>query len=192
MLVEKDKDYIMKFLLLIISIATIFLYLFREPKLKISSETRIMNTNTIVSPAYGKIYKIQNINGYLCISIILTIFDVHYQYAPCNGYINKMTYDRNGIFNIVYSDYDKTKLNEKMIYEIKTNNGTIYVYQIAGFFFRRIIPYVKEKQKVVQGDKLGLITFGSRVDICVPIRSFHLVVKEGQCVKGGNALGYYM
>jgi phosphatidylserine decarboxylase len=178
----------MKFLLLIISLSIVFLYLFREPELKKAS----LGTNTIISPAYGKIYKIQKINCHICISIILTIFDVHYQYVPCDGVIKNTTYDRNGTFNIVYSDYDKTKLNEKMIYEIKTGNGTVYVYQIAGFFFRRIIPYVKEKQKVAQGDKLGLITFGSRVDICVPIRSFHLVVKEGQCVKGGNALGYYM
>ena len=189
----------MKLLKIIILFLLIFLFLFREPILKKeylilpqkNNLNFVLNLNTVISPAYGKIYKIQKIKNQICISIILTILDVHYQYVPCNGIINKITYDRNGIFNIIFSDYNKSKFNEKIIYEIKTNNGIVYVYQIAGFFFRRIIPYVKNKQKVLQGDKLGLITFGSRVDICLPKKYCNILVKEGQYVNGGNVIGYY-
>jgi len=160
--------------------------LFREPPINISRYD-----NNIISPAYGKIYKIHTIDNHVCISIILTVFDVHFQYVPCDGFVNKITYDKNGIFNIVYSDYDKTRLNEKMIYEIKTRNGTVFVYQISGFFFRRILSFLKEKQKVEKGNKLGLITFGSRVDICLPLKNLTLTVSEGDYVHGGETIGFY-
>ena len=163
------------------------LFLFREPILTISSRD-----NIITSPAYGKIYKIQKKNNYIYISIILTIFDVHFQYVPCDGYVRKITYDNNGIFNIVLNDYRKSRYNEKMIYEIESKHGKIFVYQIAGFFFRRTISYINENTYVSKGDKLGLITFGSRVDICFPSTNFKLNIIENQSVKGGQELGYYL
>jgi phosphatidylserine decarboxylase len=149
------------------------------------------DNNIITSPSYGKIYKIQKKENYICISIILTIFDVHFQYVPCTGYVRKITYDNNGIFNIILNDYNKTRYNEKMIYEIESKNGKIFVYQIAGFFFRRIVPYLKENTYVSKGDKLGLITFGSRVDIFLPSKNFTLNITENQKIKGGQELGYY-
>lgn len=175
------------FILFLIVFLIIFLFLFREPLFIVSNR----DNNIITSPSYGKIYKIQKKENYICISIILTIFDVHFQYVPCNGYVRKITYDNNGIFNIILNDYNKTRYNEKIIYEIESKNGKIYVYQIAGFFFRRIVPYLKEKTYVSKGDKLGLITFGSRVDICLPSKNFTLNIAENQKIKGGQELGYY-
>jgi len=178
---------LIKSILVILVIVLLFLYLFREPQLNIS-----YSQNSIISPAYGKVYKIQKINNYICISIILTIFDVHFQYVPCNGYVNNITYDKSGIFNIVYSDYDKTRYNEKMIYEIKSKFGKVFVYQIAGYFFRRVIPYLKKNTYVNKGDKLGLITFGSRVDICLPSKNLNLLIHENQYIKGGDTIGLYI
>ena len=176
------KIFTVIFFIVIFSI----LFLFRKPLLNISDN----NNNIIISPAYGKIYKIQKKEKYICISIILTIFDVHYQYVPCNGYIRKIIYDNNGIFNIILNN-NKTRFNEKIIYEIESKNGKIFVYQIAGFFFRRIVTYVKENTYVSKGDNLGLIKFGSRVDICIPSKKFNLNIKENQKIKGGQILGYY-
>ena len=78
-----------------------------------------------------------------------------------------------------------------MIYEIESKNGKIFVYQIAGFFFRRIVSYLKENTYVNKGDNLGLITFGSRVDICLPSKKFNLNITKNQKIKGGQILGYY-
>lgn len=175
------------FIILILILCLIFLFLFREPIIKI-----LPRKNSVISPAYGKIYKIQQHQNYICISIILTIFDVHFQYVPYDGYISKIKYDNNGIFNIIFNDYIKTRYNEKMIYEINSKNGKIIVYQIAGYFFRRIVSCLKENTFVSKGDKLGLITFGSRVDICLPAKDLKLIIQENQEVKGGQDLGYYI
>lgn len=177
--------------IIIIIISSIFLFLFRNPSLNISSI--IMNDkNAIVSPAYGKIYKIQKKSQFICITIILTIFDVHYQYVPCDGQIAEIVYDRSGQFNIVeFGNYHKTHLNEKMMYKIITINGTILVYQIAGYYFRRIKKYINEKQYVKKGQLLGLITFGSRVDIHIPINNFRLCIKEKTYIRAGELIGRY-
>ena len=171
-------------LLILLSIALICFTL-RKPKLEF-----FYSNKHIISPAYGTINKILKSDTHICISIFLTIKDVHYQYIPYDGIITNIKHDYNGQFNIVYKDHEKSKDNEKVIYELTTDMGTIIIYQIAGKVFRRIYPFVKEEQEVFQGDTLGLISFGSRVDICIPImdKKINILVKEGQYVNGGDDL----
>lgn len=117
----------------------------------------------ISCPAQGKILQIKIFQQeYICISIFINWHNIHIQYAPCNGIIDYFT----GAFIL------KNNIpNEKKIYCIKTLKwDTIYLCQIAGRLTRQIISLVKAEETIKQGQPLGLIKFGSMVDIIIPCK----------------------
>ena len=182
-----------KFLILsiVLSILTIFIIsFFRDPERKI-----LEGKGIVVSPADGRVVKIQTVKDdtiyggdAVCISIFLSIFNVHVNRAPYEGVIKKVIYN-HGKFLAAFDD-KASLLNEQNSILIESQNGEkVLVKQIAGLIARRIVCWVKEGDRVERGMRYGLIRFGSRVDIFLPPNT-ELNVKVGDKIKGGiNIIG---
>jgi len=144
--------------------------------------------NTIISPADGKILKIVKHENMYHIAIFLNIHNIHVQYAPIEGQIISMKY-KPGKFNPAYL-FEKSQFNERMETILETNIGQIMVVQIAGLIARTIVPFKEIGDKLDQGEALGLIKFGSRVDIWLP-DIVELKMKEGDRIRVGDIVATY-
>jgi phosphatidylserine decarboxylase len=175
-------------LVLVLFVATFLIFFYRFPEERIASKT-----NVVYSPAYGKIMKItERPDNTTYVAIFLSPLDIHYQFFPVSGTVTKVDYDANGKFELAY-ELNKSNDNEKCIHVINNSYGDFTVYQIAGFLVRRIRPYDAVGQTATSGKCMGLIHFGSRVDIIIPQRHrFQLSVKEGDTVNGlDTVLGFF-
>ncbi len=161
-----------------LSILMIFIYFFY----RIPLNNPQINKQFIYAPSYGIIKNIEKTNDFLHIVIFIRLHDPHIQYIPYSGFLTKILY-KPGEFNPAYM-IKKGKYNEKMIYHINTYRGNIIVSQIAGVLARSIIPFGKEKTTVKQNEELGLIKFGSRCDIFIPLSNpLKILVKSGDYVQ---------
>tara|TARA_B100000586_G_C20033645_1_gene394407 strand:+ start:378 stop:1004 length:627 start_codon:yes stop_codon:yes gene_type:complete len=157
---------------------------FQRPNIKIKKDK-----SAIISPSFGRIQKIMKIDNKVYISIFLSIFDPHIQYVPYNGLLLSQIY-KKGTFRAAFL-WEKSTFNERMIHNFETRVGTISVVQIAGMIARTIIPFISARKDVKKGDEIGMIKFGSRVDIIVPIKGnedMKILVKQGQYVYGGETV----
>ena len=166
-------------------------YFFRDP------ERKIIEDNTyLVSPADGIISAIAEVNGpvelglenkkFTRVSIFMNIFDCHVNRSPSSGEIQDIFYKPGKFLN---ASLDKaSEENERNYFKIKDNktDNPIVVVQIAGLIARRIVTQVEKTQTVSQGQRLGMIRFGSRVDIYYSQRK--TMVKVGQNVIAGESL----
>jgi phosphatidylserine decarboxylase len=119
------------------------------------------------------------------VSIFMSVFDCHVNRSPASGRIERMVY-RKGLF--INADLDKaSEDNERNAFLIATANHRIAVVQIAGLIARRIVPFVSEGQAMAAGDRIGMIRFGSRVDVYLPEGATPLV-SEGQTAIAGETL----
>ena len=165
-------------------------YFFRDPE-RIS----ISDNNYFVSPADGIVSMITEIQGpielglentkYTRISIFMNVFNCHVNRSPVSGTIDEIFYKPGKFLN---ASLDKaSEENERNFYKINTtNNEEIIVVQIAGLIARRIVSDVSKSQKLAQGDRLGIIRFGSRVDLY--LKNKKILVKPGQNVIAGESL----
>jgi len=166
-------------------------YFFRDPERVV-----IQNDNYLVSPADGEIIKVEDVDGprelgleskrFKKISIFMNVFDCHVNRTPCTGKINEILYKPGKFFN---ASLDKaSEDNERNYFKIKdTNNNDIIVVQIAGLVARRIVCESFKDQDVKQGDRIGMIRFGSRVDVYY--ENYDPLVKVGQkAISGENLL----
>ena len=175
---------------IILTILTLFIiYFFRDPKRIIPVD------DMIISPADGLITYIGESNSLkesginlrlLKISIFLNIFNVHVNRVPTYGNVKKIIYI-SGKF--ISATLDKSSDdNERNIIVIEKNNSDlIIVTQIAGLIARRIVCNLKKNEEVLQGDRLGIIKFGSRVDLYLPLK-YKPLVALGQTVIGGETI----
>ncbi len=159
-------------------------YFFRDPERVIP-----IGDDILVSPADGLITNItetkEGKKTYIKVSIFLSIFNVHIQRLPITGEVTKVDYIEGKFIN---ATLDKASdENERLKITIKNGNNLIYVTQIAGLIARRIVNYVKPNENINQGERYGIIKFGSRVDIEFP-NSFKLLVNEGQQCIGGETI----
>jgi phosphatidylserine decarboxylase len=171
------------FIILLILLIFTF-YFFRDPERVVP-----LGDDILVSPADGLITNISETKEgkktYTKVSIFLSIFNVHIQRLPISGTIAKVDYIEGKFIN---ATLDKaSEENERLKITIKNSNNLIYVTQIAGLIARRIVNYVKSDQSVNQGERYGIIKFGSRVDIEFP-NNFKLLVNEGQQCIGGETI----
>jgi phosphatidylserine decarboxylase len=168
--------------------ATLFtLYFFRDPERKI-----VAMPGQIVSPADGKIISIDDVekNDFLTercrrVSIFLSVLDVHINRAPVGGTVEMVNYSP-GKFAIASTD-EASRSNESNEIGIGGEDIKVAVKQIAGAVARRIVCYCEPSQSVQAGDRIGLIRFGSRTELYVPL-DCEIYVKVGQRVKGGISL----
>jgi phosphatidylserine decarboxylase len=153
------------------------------------SNSNPINTqkNIIVSPCEGKILKIINENNVLFVSVFLNIHNVHIQYFPCDGTIIKKEY-KSGEFHPAYM-FEKSKYNEQLKTTLSTEYGQIQINQIAGLIARRIVSFHQTNDNVVKGEPLGMIKFGSRVDLGIHSNRIKtILIKEGELIKIGDAI----
>ena len=166
-------------------------YFFRDPE-----RIDIEDSNYFVSPADGRISSISEVKGpielgldnkqFTKVSIFMNVFDCHVNRSPLNGEIEEIFYKPGKFLN---ASLDKaSEENERNYFKIKSEetNENIVVVQIAGLIARRIVTQVQKSQKVKQGERLGMIRFGSRVDIYFSQRN--TMVKVGQNVIAGESL----
>ena len=159
-------------------------YFFRDPERVVP-----IGDDILVSPADGLITNItetkEGKKTYIKVSIFLSIFNVHIQRLPISGEVTKVDYIEGKFIN---ATLDKASdENERLKITIKNGNNLIFVTQIAGLIARRIVNYVKPNENINQGDRYGIIKFGSRVDIEFP-NNFKLLVSEGQQCIGGETI----
>ena len=177
--------FIYKPLFLIFLILLIFtFYFFRDPERVVP-----LGDDILVSPADGLITNIsEHKNGkksYTKVSIFLSVFNVHIQRLPLSGQITKIDYIEGKFIN---ATLDKaSEENERLRLTLKSGSNVIYITQIAGLIARRIICYLKTNERVNQGERYGIIKFGSRVDIEFP-NSYNLMVSIGQQCIGGETI----
>jgi phosphatidylserine decarboxylase len=119
------------------------------------------------------------------ISIFLAIWNVHVNRSPAAGVISKVDY-RPGKFLAAWDAKASTQ-NEQNIFTLATPQGNIEFKQIAGLIARRVVSWKKENESVRKGERIGLVRFGSRVDLWVPQGS-ELLVKMGDNVSGGSSI----
>ncbi len=139
-----------------------------------------------LSPADGLVVAVVPEDGRTRISIFLNIFDVHVNRSPISGIITDITY-KKGEF-LVASRPEATERNEQNVFTVRAKDGTTVVFsQITGLIARRIVCYKKQGDFVQAGDRVGLIKFGSRVDVYLG-PEWHIQVKPGMRVSGGTSV----
>jgi len=159
-------------------------YFFRDPERTIPSEPGV-----IVSPADGRVVEIvdealDSRMGHR-VSIFLSIWNVHVQRAPVAGRIASVVY-RPGRFYGAYRSA-ASRENEQNVICIDTPQGKVVFKQIAGAIARRVICWKQEGEEVALGERVGIIRFGSRVDIWLPMDG-EVIVRRGQKVQGGASI----
>jgi len=166
-------------------------WFFRNPERYFQEEEKVL-----ISPADGRIIKIEDVevNGTISgnfkkISIFMNVFNVHVNRAPYAGEIEAINYHEGKFFS---ANLDKASLdNERNEIMIRTEDGrSLWVVQIAGLIARRIVCWINVGNIVKKGERIGLIRFGSRVDVYLPPDS-RISVKLRDKVKAGETiLGY--
>lgn len=171
--------------------ASVFLFLalfvfsfFRNPDRVIPSDP-----GAIVAPGDGRVVVVQD-EDYLGkpgkrVSIFLAVWNVHVNRAPEAGRITKMEY-RPGKF-VAAMRANASAENEQNIFTLSTGAGELVFKQIAGLIARRVVSWKKVGDVVARGERIGLVRFGSRVDLWIPQRA-QILVKVGQHVRGGSSV----
>ena len=182
---------ISKILGLITILLTVWVYyFFRDP-----DRVSIQDDNFFVSPADGLISNITEVNGpielslenkkFTKVSIFMNVFNCHVNRTPVSANVEEILYKPGKFLN---ASLDKSsEENERNYYKLKTKDGDeIIIVQIAGIIARRIVCEIEVNQSIEQGDRIGMIRFGSRVDIYFNNRK--LLAKPGQIVVAGESL----
>lgn len=156
---------------------------FRDPRRHVPS-----NPELILSPADGRVVRIaaaDGAGGASCVSIFLSVFNVHVNRAPVAGRVTDIRYTP-GSFVPAFR-HKASELNEQNLITLATDRGEVAVKQIAGLIARRIRCWKRTGDPVAQGERIGFITFGSRVDLYLPVGA-ELKVTEGERVRGGTTV----
>ena len=176
------------FLLILITIW--IYYFFRDPE-----RVSINDNSYLVSPADGLVSKITEVSGptelglenekFTRVSIFMNVFNCHVNRIPTDGEVEEIFYKPGKFLN---ASLDKaSEENERCFYKLKTLDGDkIVIVQIAGLIARRIVTDIAKNQHLSQGDRIGMIRFGSRVDVY--FKGMNLLVKEGQNISAGESL----
>ena len=161
-------------------LALFCLYFFRDP------DRAIPVGDVAVSPADGKVIAIRPVEtGLTCLSIFLNVFDVHVNRSPIAGTVTGVRY-RKGRF-LVASREEASLQNEQNSITVVGEGTSIEFRQIAGLIARRVVCRVKPGDRVAKGERIGLIRFGSRVDVLFG-PEWTLQVTEGQRVSAGSSI----
>lgn len=165
-------------------LALFLMWFFRDPPRRVPIEP-----GAIVSPADGKVEDAEWIEtsagSRVRISIFLNVFDVHVNRVPVSGTVSLVEYREGAFLNALNAE--SAVHNEQTLITIDTDGYSVSFKQIAGVLARRIICNLREGDRVVRGQRMGLIKFGSRTDVLLPA-GVSLRVKAGDRVKGGSSV----
>jgi phosphatidylserine decarboxylase len=169
-------------------LALFFLWFFRDPERVVPD-----SAGAVVSPADGKITDVSFIlkQGVQCtrISIFLSVFDVHVNRSPLAGVVREVQYQKGKYLNAM--NPASADLNEQNAVTVEGDGQTVIFKQIAGLLARRIVFNKKVGDRVERGERVGLIKFGSRVDVLLD-GSAIMRIKVGDRVKGGASILAYL
>ena len=160
-------------------LAVFCLWFFRDP------ERAIPEGPVAVSPADGKVVVVRPEKGGTRISIFLNVFDVHVNRTPIAGSVTAVDY-RKGEF-LVASKEEASSQNEQNTLTVEGNGSRVVFSQIAGLIARRIVCFKRPGDKVAMGERIGLIKFGSRVDVAFG-PEWDIVVTPGMRVSAGSSV----
>jgi phosphatidylserine decarboxylase len=164
------------FLLLLSAFVAFF---FRNPRRTIPEDPRV-----IVSPADGRIVRVERVGNVTKLSIFLSIFNVHVNRSPISGRIEAMDY-KPGRFRAAFNHAASVE-NERNIIMLSQGSLKLVFTQIAGVIARRIVCWKRVGDSVEKGELVGLIRFGSRVDVLFPAGT-EVTVQIGDRVRGGSS-----
>ncbi|MBI5027066.1 MAG: phosphatidylserine decarboxylase family protein [Nitrospirae bacterium] len=176
-----------------LGLAVFMAFFFRDPERKIPE-----GDNIFVSPADGEVILIQNVYGdkipyllkggrgeFIEISIFMSPLNVHVNRAPCDGVVESVVHTP-GKFLSAFK-HEASLQNENIAMLLDTKHGKILVRQVAGFLARRAVCRVKEGDILQKGQRYGIIKFGSRLDVFLPIDT-EIKVKLGDKVRAGESI----
>ena len=160
------------------------LYFFRDPERRIPADP-----DAVVSPADGRVTVVtaeerEGRPGQR-ISIFLSVFDVHVNRAPVSGTIASLQYRRGSFHGALFERASAE--NEQNVIRMSTPRGEMEFKQIAGWIARRILFWRRRGETVGIGDRVGMIRFGSRVDVWLPAAA-EITVRPGDTVRGGSSI----
>src|SRR5260370_39392095 len=157
---------------------------FRDPERVIPAEPA-----AVVSPGDGRVVVVTEEENAgrtgKGVSIFLAVWNVHVNRSPATGTIPKME-ARPGTFRAAMRERASVE-NEQNVFTLSTDTGEMVFKQIAGLIARRVVSWKKVGERVARGERIGLVRFGSRVDVWVP-RTAEIVVRVGESVKGGSSV----
>lgn len=169
-------------------LALFFLWFFRDPERTIPHEA-----GAVVSPGDGKVTDVSTVTvgneKQTRVSIFLSVFDVHVNRSPITGIIRDVRYQR-GLF-LSAMNKASAEQNEQNIVTVEGDGHRVIFKQIAGLLARRIVFYPQAGDRLERGQRVGLIKFGSRVDVVLD-GSARVNVKVGDRVKGGASVLAYL
>jgi phosphatidylserine decarboxylase len=169
-------------------LAVFFLWFFRDPERAIPQDA-----GAVVSPGDGKVTDVSTVTvgneTWMRLSIFLNVFNVHVNRSPIAGVIRDVRYQRGQYLNAM--NQTSAELNEQNIVTVEGDGQTVVFKQIAGLLARRIVFYPKVGDRLERGQRVGLIKFGSRVDVLLDA-SAQVNVKIGDHVKGGASVLAYL
>ncbi len=167
-----------------LALAVFVLNFFRDPERKIPSDP-----GAIVSPADGRIVQIadESFGGrpFRRVSIFMSPLDVHVNRSPVAGTVTQVSY-RRGSFHVASEDRASME-NEQNLFTVEGEQGTVVVKQIAGLLARRIVFWKRHGDALARGERVGLIKFGSRVDVLMDPAT-ELRVRPGDRVRAGSSI----
>jgi phosphatidylserine decarboxylase len=165
-------------------LAAFFLWFFRDPEREIPA-----GEGLVVSPGDGLVQEADWIEttagSRLRVSIFLSVVDVHVNRIPINGTVTLVDYRQGQFVNAMAPE--SAVLNEQTLITIEGEGHSVSFKQIAGLLARRIVCELVEGQQVKRGARMGMIKFGSRVDVLMPAEA-RLYVKVGDRVRGGSSV----
>ena len=165
-------------------LAVFFLWFFRDPEREIPT-----GPGLIVSPGDGKVEEAEwietTVGSRFRVSIFLSVVDVHVNRAPISGRVTLMEYREGQFLNAM--NPESAILNEQTLIVIEDGENSVSFKQIAGLLARRIVCDLKTGDMVQRGQRMGMIKFGSRVDVLMPA-DVELRVKPGDRVQGGKSI----
>lgn len=158
------------------------LYFFRDPEREVQQ-----NPKHILSPGDGVVVEIKDVDDdfvgpAIKVTMFLSPLNVHINRVPITGRVSFVEY-KYGAFKAAFAE-DASEVNEQSVVGMENGDLKVKFAQIAGVVARRIINYLREGDEIVQGERYGLIKFGSRMDIIVP-RSASITVEAKEPVRGG-------
>jgi len=161
---------------------------FRDPDRDVPADPK-----ALVSPADGKVVEVKTVNEphflrgeAMMVAIFLSVFDVHVQRAPVAGVIKLVKYNRGRFLDA--RNPESATVNENRLVSIETADGLrVAVRQVAGFIARRIVGWGGEGARLTKGERIGMIRFGSRVELFVS-KDCEIVAKVGDYAKGGETV----
>jgi phosphatidylserine decarboxylase len=168
--------WLLPLIIIFLIITFFFIVFFRDPEREVGEG--------IVAPADGKLTMIEDKHDIIRLSIVMGLGNVHVNRAPMEGEVIKIEHFPGKHVIAAGKDSDA---NERLVITLDTKIGHVKIVQIAGAFARRIRPYIKKGDTLLKGQRIGIIRFGSRLDLYLPKNGIKLVVKEGATVKAGTS-----